>query len=303
MTGNRNKRAFTLIELLVVIAIIGILIGIALPAFTTARTAAKTASARTFLNTLDQALRNYKMNNYLGSFPPSYWDTQGNDTCPGGSPYEAEHQQAPDGLPADFEAAGAQTLVWALVGADFRGTPGFAGNLEMLYALDDDEPYEPIRRRIPAFVEVTSDNVKALWSTTLARDLLDDSPFDNAGPLPVFVDPFDNPVFYYNWETPQDENGVDNNLGYRYLHNEGLMEVQSDDSDPVAMSADQLQAYVADAGGSNLSGNLRSYNRGDFILMTAGADGLFGNLTVDDDEPPDVTIDGERGDDVTNFLK
>lgn len=287
MTQTVKPRGFTLIELLVVIAIIALLLGLALPGLQMARTASKKASSQAFVNTLQGAINSYRMDKKLGSYPPSFWDT---NVAGAGSPYEGKNQVKPGEkddpsapIGANFTAAGAQTLVWALVGADFKGTPGFAGDLAGLYELTDPPGLKPVKRRTEPFVDAKQDNIRALEDLRCGVGA-----FEDAKKAPVFVDAFENPILYFRWANRPETTTA--HLGYEYLDNEGLMPFKS------SKAAEEIftQDYIVDTEGATLGGGERSFNTGGFLLITAGADGEFGKF---DDDGEFVNW----GDDVKNF--
>jgi len=113
-------RGFTLAELLVVIAIIALLMGILVPAVSRVRGVARKVVTESTLAALGSGLEMFKADGRIGGdYPPSFSDAD-NLVCPRGaakSPYV-------DGSQC-ISISGAGLLVWALVGADQLGTPGF----------------------------------------------------------------------------------------------------------------------------------------------------------------------------------
>jgi prepilin-type N-terminal cleavage/methylation domain-containing protein len=128
LRGDAPTRAFTLVELMVVIVIIALLIGMLVPAVTAVRTGATVAATKAALATLETGLTTFKAESRLGGdYPPSF-----SDQLNGSSAYaKVRHPYAQ--LPGwsgpsqtqYMDISGAGLLVWALVGADKLGTPGF----------------------------------------------------------------------------------------------------------------------------------------------------------------------------------
>jgi general secretion pathway protein G len=65
---RRNQRGFTLIELMVVIVILGILAGLIVPRIMGRPDEARLAKARLQIESLETALKMYRLDN--GSYPP-----------------------------------------------------------------------------------------------------------------------------------------------------------------------------------------------------------------------------------------
>ncbi len=286
-------RGFTLIELLVVIALLGILIGLIMPSVKGAKDAAKRSTTSTLLYTINQGLEMFKSEELFGrTYPPSYWLAAIN---PGGSPYGRKSPGGPfpDGLPPtnQMRAVGAQTLVWAMVGADFLGTPGFQDKQHELYELDQSS--NPVYPRRGPFVDPTDMNLKAVNATAIG--IKSDLRFLDAD-IPVFVDPFDMPILYYKAYAGPDY--------YHASHNEpltahltakppnedpqsGQYQIESDGIYDAQVSNRQgLRGYLTDSRRTSLTGIPAPYKQNSFVLISAGKDMRYGT-----------------GDDILNFKK
>ena len=282
-------RGFTLIELLVVIALLGILIGLVMPSVKGAKDAAKRSTTSTLLYTISQGLEMFKSEELFGrTYPPSYWLAAGKL---GGNPYNADKQNFSKELEAtgaQLRAAGAQTLVWALVGADMRGTPGFQQDLGDLYELNT-QGGDPLYPRRGPYVDITNIDIKPPKDTAVGFDLLP--------PVPVFVDSFDMPILYYRAGPGPDY--------YLARHNQAFtinvkakppgneepkstryhLDIDGQYGDP-SSGGNGLRGFITDTRLFELTGQWQPYKKESFILLSAGKDMRYGT-----------------GDDILNFKK
>jgi prepilin-type N-terminal cleavage/methylation domain-containing protein len=106
---NHKKTGFTVVELLTVVAIIAILVAVLVPSLTAVRSLAKETKQKSQLTTIALAIEAFK--NDYGDYPPSYYWL--------GAPYPPPA--------AGFGYCGAQKLAEALLGWDLMGFhPGSA---------------------------------------------------------------------------------------------------------------------------------------------------------------------------------
>jgi len=250
-----GSEGFTLVELLVVIAIIGLLVSIILPSLNTARTIARTTKSQALLKVIGTDLEMFHDDAVVGrdQYPPSTWDTSS-----GGDPYGTGN--------GSYTANGAETLVWALSGADMLGTPGFRAPLhhgtDGAYELSGGNPVQP---RSGPFMDPTSTEMEQRALTGRTSWL--------------YIDAFNTPVLYYRAAsgTP--------NINTTY---------NRDDNEDIVPATDALaQAATATINGVSIDQEFKRFihnpritvachpqNSDSFLLITAGPDQQYG--TADD---------------------
>jgi len=274
MTTLANKRTgahaggFTLVELLTVIAIIGLLASLIMPSLGRARIMAREAKTKGLFHTIRVGLESFHDDDAIqaGEYPPSRWDTGS-----GGDPY---------GNGNNYIAYGAETLFWALTGADKLGTPGFRGNLNGaagsggLYEKDGNSPKH---RRAGPYIEPSADAVAQVTA---------DKNEANERLAWVYIDAFKGPVLYYRADesvTTTDPLAIysrDDNIGF--INNTTPPSPLSEDRNHTLNGVAVTQNFQQFTWNPKITtSNLYRPNNADsFILISAGSDGQFG--TKDD---------------------
>ncbi|MBI5864434.1 MAG: type II secretion system protein [Planctomycetes bacterium] len=226
-----SNRGFTLVELLTVIAIIVLLIGVLVPAVHMAREAAKKAATKATLSTLETGIETFRADQQIGgALPPSaadYVNNQQKLTYKINNPYEPATAIPPP--QPTTEISGGSLLVFALLGADFLGCPGFkpfrsssqywsqdtsafnGGNAANVgaYALNSNTGV-PMRSRVGPLIDaskvkVTPRNADATSEAALGRFVIDAEAkaCEEAAvtrpkrDFPFFLDAWGRPILYW----------------------------------------------------------------------------------------------------------
>ncbi|MGB2808409.1 MAG: type II secretion system protein [Sedimentisphaerales bacterium] len=279
---KREKTGFTLVELLTVLAIIALLVSLLIPSLTLIRNTAKEAKQKAQLTEIGLALTAFRTD--YGDYPPSYW------MPPPGT--------GPPGPPAT-DYCGAQKLAEALLGRDLLGfhpkSDWSAANLTFYPA--PPIPTQNLEERKGPYLELATTNafkLGDLYGPALTASQLNPDTFvicDSFGVKKITIAPGQTakagtPILYYRANTssktiepptaPFDRiyNIFDNvplasqlmsladNTKAHQLGNPATMQVFYDYIRDLKVTA--LWPYRPDS----------------YILISAGADGLYG--TKDD---------------------
>jgi len=251
---------------MVVMLIIGVLASIIMPALGNARDLARATNTIGLFHAIDIGIESFHDDQILGNddYPPSTWDTAAR-----GNPY-------PAGGP-DYYAPGAETLLWALTGADHLGSPGFGGNLNPtngLYELT--LAGQPVHPRV-TFIDPSEAEIAQV-------------PADASGSrdATVYLDAFKSPVLYYRANPSPPAAPLDI---YNRDHNQGVILGRA--NHPQALSTDLpggttfngvpvTEAFEVFTGNPGIpTPNLyRPHKQDSYILISSGSDKSFG---TDDD--------------------
>lgn len=129
-SATRGRRGFTLLEMMIVIVVIGLLIAVLVPTFANVRKIAKETASRSLQQILATGVETFRADATIGGqYPPSASDTPGDGGATKGAPpnpYNVKNPYIGGSMGRPYqEITGAGLLVWALVGADLLGPPGF----------------------------------------------------------------------------------------------------------------------------------------------------------------------------------
>ncbi len=270
---RRKRTGFTIVELLAALAIIALMVGLLIPALSMVRRTAKETKQKAQFTTIGLALTTFK--NDHGDYPRSDWPlppAPGSDYC------------------------GAQKLTEALLGwdmlgfhpkSDFRSN---GHNDDGVFIYNVDNPVFFDQRRGPYLELATADafrlgnifnNTASLAPNTFVlcdvfgakKILLANGKTARAG----------TPILYYRANT----SGRTIREIYNALDNDAIVNIkQSVDGKihPLADTGNQYQYFYNYILDPKISARPWPYRPGSYILISAGADGLYGT-----------------GDDIRNF--
>ncbi|MHC4259956.1 MAG: type II secretion system protein [Planctomycetota bacterium] len=267
---KRKKAGFTLVELLTVLAIITMLVGLLVPSMAMVRTFAREAKQRAQLNTLGLGLTSFRDN--YGEYPPS--DQISHDT---GQP----------------DYCGSQKLAEALLGRDLLG---FHPQSNWSATFPNYYNSGTLGERTGRYLELGTEEAFRLG------DLFDAAPGALVPDRYVICDAFGvrdvlvgdrvvragTPVLYYQANTSSRMLDAADPAGsiYNILDNEALVVLGSvrDPEKPHPLD-DPVLFYSPDGGVADLKasaagGIIWPYRPDSYLLISAGADGLYG--TSDD---------------------
>ena len=282
---KRKKSAFTMVEILTVVGIIAILVAVLIPALTMVRRIAKETQQKAQLTAIDLALIAFKGD--YGDYPPSDWP-----------------------LPPDSRyPCGAQKLAEALLGWDLLGFHPDSewmadgrdeDNVNRVYDLTgtDEENEENLRARRGPYLELGTANAFRLGvSAPSRRDGLFDDTAPLAGDTYVICDVFGikkitlangetvkagAPILYYRANTSKKniEHYKFEERIYNVEDNFGLIGLgRITDGKTHAYALDVVKFYT-DITDPKVAAIPWPYRPDSYILISAGADGLYG--TSDD---------------------
>jgi type II secretory pathway pseudopilin PulG len=280
---KQKRTGFTVVELLAALGIIALMVGLLLPALNVVRNKAKETKQKAQFMTISLALAAFK--NDHGDFPRSDW------SIPTGVP----------GMGSDY--SGAQKLAEALVGwdllgfhpkSDFRAN-GRNDNGEYIY--DANNPVYFDQRKGP-YLELATTNAFRLGNISAFYPGL----YNNTTPLApntfVLCDAFGKnkvtlsngktakagaPILYYRANT----SGRTIHEIYNVLDNDAIVNIKQTANAKIHLLADpgnQYQYFYNYIMDPKITARPWPYRPDSYILISAGADGLYGT-----------------GDDICNF--
>jgi len=275
---SQKRTGFTIVELLAALGIIALMIGLLIPALSVVRNKAKETKQRVQFTTISLALTAFKDD--YGDYPGSDW------SLPTGP-----------GMSSDY--CGAQKLAEALVGWDLLGfhpksdfrSNGRNDNLEYIY--DVNNPVYFDQRKGP-YLELATTSAFRLGNFSAFYPGL----YNNTAPLNpltfVLCDVFGKnkvtlsngktakagaPILYYRANT----SGKTIHEIYNALDNDAIVNIkQSADGKihPLADQSNQYQYFYNYIMDPKITARPWPYRPDSYILISAGADGLYG---TDDD--------------------
>jgi type II secretory pathway pseudopilin PulG len=288
---KRIKTGLTMIELLIVLGIIALLVGLLLPAIGMVRTVAKETKQKAQLSAIELALAAFK--NDEGDYPPSDWvlpPNPGSDYC------------------------GAQKLAEALLGWDLLGFhPNTAWRADGLDAGGGAGSYDPAQTRDinsdgiadtfderkgpylelattnafrirdlfrPASIEALAPDTFVICDVFGAKKINIVKGIDSVTGQPITVnEKAGAPILYYRANT----SGKIIGDVYRVSDNDALVYIKQQDDGrehPLGRPGNSYQFFYDYIRDPKINAKPWPYRPDSYILISAGADGLYG--TSDD---------------------
>jgi competence protein ComGC len=275
---KRKRTGFTIVELLAALGIIALMIGLLIPALSVVRNKAKETKQRAQFMTINLALTAFKDD--YGDYPGSDWSLM-----------------AGPGMSNDY--CGAQKLAEALLGWDLLGfhpksdfrSHGRNDNGEYIY--DANNPVYFDQRKGP-YLELATTNAFRLGNISAFYPGLYNNTAPLAGNTFVLCDVFGKnrvtltngktakagtPILYYRANT----SGKTIHEIYNALDNDVLVTIKQNADGkihPLADARNQYQYFYNYIMDPKISARPWPYRPDSYILISAGADGLYG---TDDD--------------------
>ena len=279
---KRKRTGFTVVEVLAAVGIIALMVGLLIPALSMVHRTAKETKQKAQFTTIELALTTFK--NDYGDYPPSYWTLS---PAPGPSDDYCGIQKLTEAL-----------LGWDLLGfhpkSDFRSN---GRNDNGVFIYDVGNPVFFDQRRGP-YLELATTNAFRLGNISVRYPGL----FSDTRPLApntfVLCDVFEEkkvmldngktaragaPILYYRANT----SGRTIREIYNALDDDAIVAIKERADGkihPLAATAGQYQYFYDYITDPKISARPWPYRPGSYILISAGADGLYGT-----------------GDDIRNF--
>ncbi len=275
---KREKTGFTLVELLTVLAIIALLVGLLIPSLTLIRNTAKEAKQKAQLTEIGLALTAFR--NDYGDYPPSNW-------------------MAPPPTAGAIDYCGAQKLAEALLGRDLMGfhpkSDWTATNLTFYPA---PPPPQNLEERKGPYLELATTNafkLGDLYGPALTASPLNPDTFvicDSFGVKKITIAPGQTakagtPILYYRADTASktiEPPAAPFQRIYNIFDNvplaSQLMSIADSTQAHQLGNPATMQVFYDYIRDLKVTARFWPYRPDSYILISAGADGLYG--TKDD---------------------